>query len=207
MAGLWTLWRDFLFNFYFPFFLILLGTADMYSELSQGKVYVPVPEIAEFITSSEGEALSWKWRLQISTHGFQAPSPTLLPGVNNHFEVIWGWPGGNVKVFDLWFLKHWRVFWSCWFWTTRLKIWWEKFCFFSYLVTCADHGGPFWSPTRETPVFHFDEMNKATVKREVPRLLRVEGISWFSMYILLFHRVGIRFQGKEIQSFFQKNVF
>lgn len=57
------------------------------------------------------------------------------------------------------------------------------------------------------PVFHFDEMKKATVKREVPRLLRVEGISWFSMYILLFHRVGIRFQGKEIQSFFQKNVF
>lgn len=72
---------------------------------------------------------------------FMLPSPTLLPGVNKHLEIIGGWPGENVKGFDLWFLKHWRVFWSCWFWTTKLKIAWEKVCFFSYPVTCVDHRG------------------------------------------------------------------
>lgn len=80
--------ESFLFNLLFSFLLDIVGTVDKYSELSQANIYVLVPEIAEFITSSEGEALSRKRRLQISTHGFQAPSPTLPPGANNHFEVI-----------------------------------------------------------------------------------------------------------------------
>lgn len=56
--------------------------------------------------------------------------------------MIWGWLRENVNGFDPWFLKHWRVFWSCWSWTTRLEISWEKVRFFSHLVTHVDHGGP-----------------------------------------------------------------
>ena len=47
----------FLFNCLFPFFLIFAGTLGSYSELSQGHIYILAPEIAEFITSSEEEAL------------------------------------------------------------------------------------------------------------------------------------------------------
>lgn len=39
----------------------------------------------------------------------------------------------------------------------------------------------FWSPTSKTPVFDFDEMKVATVKKEMPRpalLLRVGRTSW-----------------------------
>lgn len=57
------------------------------------------------------------------------------------------------------------------------------------------------------PVFHFDEMKVATMKREVPRLLRVEGISWFSMYILLFHKVGILGFRERRYIFFFKEMF
>lgn len=88
------------------------------------------------------------------------------------------------KGFDSWFSKHWRVFWSCWFQTTRLKIAWEKVCFFSYPVTCVDHRGPFWSPASEMTVPHLgDEMKGVTVRKEVPGpalLLRVGGIAWLS---------------------------
>lgn len=133
LAGLWTMLRGFLFNFPFPSFLILVGILGRYSELSQGHIYILAPEIAEFITSSEEE---------VSPDGFEAPSPALLPGVNKHFEVIWGWLGENVKGFDPCFLKYWRVFCSCWSWTTRLEISWAKVCFSPHLVTQVDCGGP-----------------------------------------------------------------
>lgn len=60
LTGLWTILRGFLFNFPFPFFLILLGTLGSYSELSQGHSYILDPEITEFITSSKEEVMSMK---------------------------------------------------------------------------------------------------------------------------------------------------
>lgn len=208
LASSWTRLRDFLLNFYFPFFSLLLGTLNRDSELSQGHISVVAPEITEFITAAEGEALPWKRRLQISAYGFLAPPPPLLPGVNKHFEITRGWPGGNAKGFDLWFLKHWRVFRSCWFWTARLKIVWERFV--SSLTqshVLITEGLPVTRKQENSTSFGGRNGGGNSEERGTQACIATEGgrgcLALFEP--LLLHRAGMSgFGGKEIVFFAEK---
>lgn len=132
----------FFFNFDFPFFLISLGTLGSYLELNRGHIYNPCS------WNSWIHPLFRGWGFAYESQGCKSPhmvfNPLSYTAVRREQTLCnnLGMTEGECQRLWSMVLKHGRVFWPCWSWTTRLEISWRKIFFFFHQDTPVDHGGP-----------------------------------------------------------------